>query len=306
VRASLQGYAAAVLDDAAASGDAALAAEELSQVRDLVVGTPQLFSVVTDVGVPVAARRDPIDDLLASRLSAGTVALVRRAVTDERGPDLPIALDELAQRARLRVELGGAEVEEEEPVLGRSATRRRAAGYADAVLGALDRVEDIEEVEDQLFRFARIVEASDELRVALSDSSRSAAERRDLVASLLADRVLPATVRLARAALHPRIRDVVAELDAMVDEAARARGWRVARVRTARPIDEAEQVHLAEALRSVAGVPVQLQETEDPSLLGGAVIEIGDLLIDASAKHRLDQLEDHLLGPEGATRGAKS
>jgi F-type H+-transporting ATPase subunit delta len=79
----------------------------------------------------------------------------------------------------------------------------------------------------------------------------------------------------------------------------------VARVRSARAIDEDEQRRLAQALQRLTRQPVELQVTEDPSLLGGAVVQVGDLLVDASAEHRLQQLEEHLLGTEGTTRGAQ-
>jgi F-type H+-transporting ATPase subunit delta len=100
------------------------------------------------------------------------------------------------------------------------------------------------------------------------------------------------------------VRDLVASLYWLVEQAARARGWRVARVRTARAIDAEEQRSLAGALERLADQPVELQITEDPDLLGGAVVQIGDLLVDATARHRLEQLQEHLLGTEGTTRGA--
>jgi F-type H+-transporting ATPase subunit delta len=306
VHPSLRGYAEAVAEESDAAGEAARLADDLTGVVDLLGRTPDLFAAVTDVGVPEGARRALMEDLLSSRLSAGALRIVLRAVHDERGPELPVALADLAERARLVAQLGLTEVETDEPILGRMANRALAAGYAVAVLEMVDHVDDIEEIEDELFRFARIVEASVALSSALTDAGRPVDERRALVTSLLEGRALAPTGRLARAAVHPRGRDVVRELDAMVDEAARARGWRVARVRTARPIDGPERERLAQALQTVTGAPVELQETEEPDLLGGAVVEVGDLLVDASAKHRLDQLEDHLLGSEGATRGAMS
>jgi len=95
-------------------------------------------------------------------------------------------------------------------------------------------------------------------------------------------------------------------LDWLVERAAEARGWRVARVHAAREIDAAERQGLDGALRRLTGVPVELQVTVEPELLGGVVVEIGDLLIDASVRHRLEQMHEHLLGAEGATRGVMS
>ena len=43
--------------------------------------------------------------------------------------------------------------------------------------------------------------------------------------------------------------------------------------------------------------------TEDAELLGGAVITIGNLLVDASAQHRLDQLHEQLLGSDTSAMG---
>ena len=60
----------------------------------------------------------------------------------------------------------------------------------------------------------------------------------------------------------------------------------------------------AAALERLAGAPVELQVFVDESLLGGATVQIGDLLVDATIRHRLEQLQEHLLGAEGETRGA--
>ena len=80
-----------------------------------------------------------------------------------------------------------------------------------------------------------------------------------MVSDLLSDRVHPATLRLVDEALRGRTRDLVATLDWLVDQAAQARGWRVARVRTAREIDGGEREQLAAALERLAGAPVELQ-----------------------------------------------
>ena len=99
-----------------------------------------------------------------------------------------------------------------------------------------------------------------------------------------------------------RARDIVATLDALVIDAARARGWRVARVHAADQVDDAQRRDLTEALARLAGNPVELQVTIDPELLGGVVVQVGDLLVDGSARHRLDELKEHLLVSEAAYR----
>ena len=80
----------------------------------------------------------------------------------------------------------------------------------------------------------------------------------------------------------------------------------MARVFTGLPIDAEEHRVLSEALERLTNQPVELQILAAPDILGGAVIQIGDLLVDASVQRRLEQVEEHLLRHEGATRGAQT
>jgi len=144
----------------------------------------------------------------------------------------------------------------------------------------------------------------------LTDRDLPVEARHGIVDQLLSDRADPATVRLARFVVAGgRPRDFVGALDWLVEQTANARGWRVARVRSAEPIEDEQRHQLAESLSHFTGSSVELQVTLDPTLLGGAVIQIGDLQIDASARGRLDHLREELLpaghGAEGAyqTRG---
>ncbi len=65
---------------------------------------------------------------------------------------------------------------------------------------------------------------------------------------------------------------------------------------SARPRTSANPAQgLGDALAHLTGSPVELQVTIDPALLGGVVVQVGDLLVDGSARHRLDQFKEHLL-----------
>jgi len=63
------------------------------------------------------------------------------------------------------------------------------------------------------------------------------------------------------------------------------------RVRTAAPIDAAETAKLKDALKRRFGRDIELEQTVDPAVLGGAVIDAGDVVIDGSVRGRLHQLE---------------
>jgi ATP synthase F1 delta subunit len=305
VKPVLRGYATAVLESVRSDGVAAQVADELAQVERLVAGTASLSMVLTDTVVPAAARRAVVTDLLEARVTAYTLRLVVRVIDTESAPEITVGLHDIAELALVMQERSDDETAiDDEPLLGRTAARTMIAGYATAVFETLPSPSDLEDIEDELFRFARVVEATPALRSALTDRSLPLGVRRGVVADLLEGRARPATVRLVDEALRGRTRDLVATLDWLVVQAAQARGWRVARVRAARDVDAGERQELSGALERLAGTPVELQVFVDESLLGGAIVQIGDLLVDATIRHRLEQLQEHLLGAEGETRGA--
>ena len=63
------------------------------------------------------------------------------------------------------------------------------------------------------------------------------------------------------------------------------------RVRTAAPIDANETQKLKDALKRRFGRDIELEQTVDPAVLGGAVIDAGEVVIDGSVRGRLHQLE---------------
>lgn len=65
-------------------------------------------------------------------------------------------------------------------------------------------------------------------------------------------------------------------------------------VRSARPLTDVHKERLQAALESRFHKQVQLTSTVDETLLGGAVIRAGDLIIDGSARGRLNKLKETL------------
>jgi F-type H+-transporting ATPase subunit delta len=63
------------------------------------------------------------------------------------------------------------------------------------------------------------------------------------------------------------------------------------RVRTAAPIDANETAKLKEALKRRFGRDIELEQTIDPAVLGGAIVDAGEVVIDGSVRGRLHQLE---------------
>ena len=66
-------------------------------------------------------------------------------------------------------------------------------------------------------------------------------------------------------------------------------------VRTAVELSEEQRNALAAQLAQATGKQVLLEGEVDPSLLGGAVIRLGDRLIDGSTRSRLRALRSQLV-----------
>lgn len=66
------------------------------------------------------------------------------------------------------------------------------------------------------------------------------------------------------------------------------------RVRTAVAIDDAETAKLSEALKRRFGGEIEIERSVDPSVIGGAIIDAGDVVIDGSVRGRLARLEQAL------------
>ena len=113
------------------------------------------------------------------------------------------------------------------------------------------------------------------------------------VNELLEGKVDPVSLELARFTITGgRARDVVGTLDFLVDYVARARDWRVARVHAARALDDASQAELVRSLSALTGKDVELQIADQPDVLGGVLVEIGDLRLDATTRGRLGALRE--------------
>ncbi len=287
---TLQGYTSAVLE-AAGSGALSGLAEDLEAIEQLVLANAPLRAALTDTTVRGPARRAVMLDLLEGKVSEPARRLAAFACSVVRAPDVPAALGWVATRARHEAE---GQAYDEKP-LSLTESRQRVGGFATAVHEDLTN-EQLENLEDDLFRFARIVASTPALRSALVDRDLDIEARQGLVTQLLDGKVQPSTLSLVRFAVAGgRARDIVGTLDWLVEQTARARGWRIARVRSAQPIEDAQRTSLSETLASLAGAPVELQVVIDEALLSGAVIQVGDLQVDASARGRIDALREHLM-----------
>lgn len=168
----------------------------------------------------------------------------------------------------------------------------RTLGYAAALFNIARSEGNVTEVEDELFRFARTLESSDELRTTLSDASLPVSRRQQIVEDLLGGRANPLTTSLVSMVVGAgRSRELPAIIDELVRMSATEGNKEVAEVRSAVPLTDDQRERLADALGKATGKAVEVKVILDPSVLGGVVAQIGDTVIDGSVKTRLEQLK---------------
>ena len=171
----------------------------------------------------------------------------------------------------------------------------RIDGYARGLFEIARAEGNLDEVEDELFRFARQVESSEALRNALTDQFVPAARRQSLVEELLGAKATATTTQLVSMVVGSgRGRDLPAIIDSLVARASSAKNLEVAEVRSAVALTDDQQDRLKAALANATGKQVNLKVIVDPSILGGIVATVGDTVIDGSVRTRVDQLKSRL------------
>jgi F-type H+-transporting ATPase subunit delta len=159
---------------------------------------------------------------------------------------------------------------------------------AEALLAHAEAHGRIDTVEEQLFRVSRLLESSGDLQTLLSDPAVTPAVKAAVVSDLLTDRAEPETVELVVHLVRTSPGgEVDQRLDAVVELAARRREQLLADVRVPMALSEEQTQRLGAALARLYSQPVSVAVTVDETLLGGAVVRVGDEIIDGSVASRL-------------------
>ena len=167
-------------------------------------------------------------------------------------------------------------------------------GYAAALFEVARAEGALGVVEDELFNLSHVLSGSDELRATLTDAAIPSEKRQEIIEDLLAKgEATPITTNLVSFIVGAgHARDLPAIISSLVERAAADRKHAVAEVRSAVPLDEDQRKRLAAALSKNLGKEVEVKVHVDPSVLGGLSARVGDVVIDGTVRHRLDQLKE--------------
>jgi len=243
--------------DSAQAADLQRLGDELFAVTRLLVEQRSLRRLLADPTSPEAARTGLVERLFGQQVSAPTLDVAKGLVGARwsRPADLVSAFETLARQALLAV----AEKN-----------------------GSLD------DVEDELFRFGRVVNREPQLATLLADTTTPADGRVALLGRLVEGKASPVAVALLEQTVRlPRSRHLDVMCEELAELAAARRDRSVARVTTPVALSSEQEQKLTDSLTRIYGRPVSLQVELDPRLLGGLVVQVGGEVIDGSVASRL-------------------
>jgi F-type H+-transporting ATPase subunit delta len=227
-------------------------AGELYSVADLLVGQPRLRRTLGDPATRPDSRAELAATLFGGKVDRHTLDLVQAAVTQRWSTpwDLTDALE--------------------------------GAGD-DALFATAEKGRTLDQVEDELFRFERILLAEGELTALLDEPSADVDRRTALLDGLVKNKVSPVTSTLLHHAVgSQRKRSIVLAIDDLLEMAAARRARTVARVISAVPLTDAQEQRLADTLSEMYGRAISVRTALDPEVRGGLVVRVGDEVIDGS------------------------
>ena len=172
-----------------------------------------------------------------------------------------------------------------------------ARNYADALFTAGERSGDTERYADLLEAVAGAIEADERIRVVLDSPQVPKATKQRILADALRHRApepfirfLAAVVKRGRQALLPGIN---VQYHGLLDQKLQ----RVhAGVVLARMPDKRLLTEIARRLSAAVRKEVIVHAREDPRIVGGVIVRIGDRVMDGSVRHKMLQLRKQMLG----------
>jgi F-type H+-transporting ATPase subunit delta len=167
--------------------------------------------------------------------------------------------------------------------------------YAEAAFELAVRDDAVDAWGTDLATAAQLVGDARVARV-VDDPSRPLVQRREILDRLLGKRIKRGARRLVALLAERGRLDLLPNIATDYNELLkRQRGIVTAIVTSAAPLTREETQALEKRLREMTGATVELEPRIDEALIGGLTVRIGDKLLDASVRGRLERLRDQLI-----------
>jgi F-type H+-transporting ATPase subunit delta len=175
-----------------------------------------------------------------------------------------------------------------------------AGRYATALFELARDRNELDAVAADLATLSRALDESDDLRRLVRSPLFGRDEQSRAMAAVLAALGIADTVAnfvgvVARNRRLFALRDMLTGFARLL---AAHRGEVVARVTSARPLDEPQLAAIRAELRAAMRTEVSVESAVDPELLGGLVVRVGSRMIDSSLRTKLQNLRFAMKGVE--------
>ena len=166
--------------------------------------------------------------------------------------------------------------------------------YARALFEVAKEQDKLDVVREQLGQFADALNGNGDLRVFFFSPYFSTEEKKDGLKRML-DGADPAIENFLQSLLERHRMPVIFRIRATYEQLWDQENKLLpVQVTSAVELDEATVKSIGERIGEQTGQRVELTSTVDPDILGGIVLRVGNSILDASIKHRLDQLRKHV------------
>jgi F-type H+-transporting ATPase subunit delta len=162
--------------------------------------------------------------------------------------------------------------------------------YARALFEVAKEHDVLDRVHDELGEFTDALDENEELQMFFFSPYFSSEEKKDGVAKVVSgadERLVHFLQLLAERHRMPAIQRIRRELDSMWAEEHRLLSVSVT---SAVDLDKALVKEIGKKIEEQTGREVELSSQVDPEVLGGLVVRVGNMVLDASVRKRLEQL----------------
>jgi F-type H+-transporting ATPase subunit delta len=162
--------------------------------------------------------------------------------------------------------------------------------YGDALFEVAKESGDLDEVHEQLGEFADALADNRELQIFLFSPYFSSEEKRDGIAKVISggnEELVNFLELLAEKHRMPAIFRARAHFDELWAEENRRLEVRVT---SAVPLDSSVVEHVGQAIERKTNRQIDLESDVDADILGGLVLRVGNMVLDASLRAKLERL----------------
>jgi F-type H+-transporting ATPase subunit delta len=166
--------------------------------------------------------------------------------------------------------------------------------YADALFGAAKAAGELDQVHDQLDEFADALADNRELQLFFFSPYFSSTEKKDGLSKSV-DGAEPALVNFLELLAEKHRMPVLFRIRRQFDDLWAKENKRLGvTVTSAVELDNKVIKRIGQEIEKQTGQTVELESNVDENLLGGLVLQVGNMVLDASVRNRLEKLRKNV------------